>query len=88
MPKCVHCGREVAYDAEFCPGCGKKEPAEPLSVPHNRANAVFPVVLIIVGIYVLVTEAQKKDVDLGRLFESVGGAIALLTLWAWWELRK
>jgi hypothetical protein len=28
MPQCPHCDREVAWDASFCPNCGKRKPAE------------------------------------------------------------
>lgn len=28
MPTCNHCDHEVAYDATFCPQCGKRDPSE------------------------------------------------------------
>lgn len=28
MPQCSYCNRKVAYDAKFCPGCGKEKPSE------------------------------------------------------------
>ncbi|MGA9109153.1 MAG: hypothetical protein WB290_02555 [Smithella sp.] len=28
MPYCRYCSHDVAYDAKFCPSCGKKNPAE------------------------------------------------------------
>jgi hypothetical protein len=28
MATCSNCGRNVAYDAVFCPGCGKQKPGE------------------------------------------------------------
>ena len=28
MPACPHCDREIAWDAKFCPHCGKRDPAD------------------------------------------------------------
>jgi hypothetical protein len=36
MATCSHCGNDVAYDARFCPRCGKRDPSDddgPVYIP-------------------------------------------------------
>jgi hypothetical protein len=71
MPQCPYCDREVAYDARFCPSCGKRDPADNSSsggAPNSPATEGFVFFLFIIG-YALAA------ILCGLLGWGVGGAI-------------
>jgi len=52
MPKCPHCDREVAYDATFCPNCGKAPSRNSDSGDvsgHRREGLALVVVYGVIG---------------------------------------
>lgn len=48
MPACPKCRRNVSYDAEFCPNCGKKKPGQ------DAVNAQLGFIILIIVIIFLV----------------------------------
>ena len=79
--QCPYCDREVAYDASFCPHCGKREPAESSSSSSPTTPVEYwtwrigGIIGALVGAYVGFMGAGVGGAILGII---VGGIIGML----------